>query len=126
MDNTNQKSLREVLIEAAEALDWSCVVEEYSNGNFLRFGKYSPAGEDFSISVSDNPETIVREVIKVAENFDVDEHVELWLDARKSGVSGVPNSIRDLLEDAEAIQEMLCELSDKLSEAATKFEQHDD
>ena len=48
--------------------------------------------------------------------FDVDEHVEMWIEARRNGVRGVPSSIRELVEDAEDIDKMLEELADALAE----------
>ena len=47
------------------------------------------------------------------EDFDVDEHIEMWIEARRNGTAGVP-SIRELVEDAEAIEAMILELSQTL------------
>ena len=49
-----------------------------------------------------------------AAYFDVDEHVELWVNGR--GKNGVPSRIRELVEDAEAIDKMLQELAAALAE----------
>lgn len=38
----------------------------------------------------------------------------MWIEARHNGVQGVPNT-RTLVEDAEAIQDMLDELAEALS-----------
>ena len=51
-----------------------------------------------------------------ASDFDVDDHIEMWIEARHNGVQGVPNT-RTLVEDAEAIQDMLDELAEALSAA---------
>ena len=40
----------EELIKIAESNSWTVTEEEYSNGKGLLFSKYSPAGQDFSIS----------------------------------------------------------------------------
>ena len=40
------------------------------------------------------------------EDFDIDEHIETWVEARKNGTSGVP-SVRRLAIDAEEIDKML-------------------
>ena len=58
---------------------------------------------------------MAEKVEEYAQDFDVDEHVERWIDARKRGVSGVPSTIRELLEDAEAIQKMLNDLAEALN-----------
>lgn len=93
-----------------EDLGWR--IDVYEDGVELR--KASPAGEDFSTSASlDN---LVEDVRSTADDFDVEDHVYMLLDAKRSGLSGVPD-IRTLIEDAEAIQEMLEELADALESA---------
>ena len=47
------------------------------------------------------------------EDFDIDEHIEMWIEAKRSGTSGVP-STRELVKDAEAIDGMILELSQAL------------
>ena len=51
-----------------------------------------------------------------AAGFDVDEHIEMWIEAKRSGTNGVP-SARELVHDAEAIDKMLDELADALAAA---------
>lgn len=92
--------------EIAERLGWR--VDEYDDGT-VEFSQYSPAGEDFSFVV--NAEEAEKEIYEFCNDFDVDEHVEMWIEARKSGTPGVP-STRQLVEDAEDISEMLKELVD--------------
>lgn len=52
-----------------------------------------------------------------AEDFDEDEHVELWVGGR--GKRGVPETVRELVEDAKAIQKMLYELAEALESVQT-------
>ena len=47
------------------------------------------------------------------EDFDIDEHIEMWIEAKRSGTRGVP-STRELVKDAEAIDGMILELSQAL------------
>lgn len=61
------------------------------------------------VEVENFPES-VREY---ANDFDADEHAAMWIEARGK-VNGVPDSIRELIKDAEAIKEMLNELADAL------------
>ena len=119
-----KKTLTEVFFDAADELGWHCEAEEYSNGNQIRFAKYSPAGEDFSFGVDDTGDcaAIVREVREYASNFDVDEHVEMWIGARHAGVGGIPSTIRELCDDADAIKEMVQELADRLYDEYNHFE----
>lgn len=94
--------------DALERLDWS--VSSYTDDGRVEIGKCSPAGEDFNICVEVND--FPRSVREYAEGFDIDEHVALWIDGR--GQRGVPETARELVEDAEAIQQMLNELADAL------------
>ena len=97
--------------EIAERLGWK--VEEYDDET-VDFSKYSPAGEDFSFVV--NAKEAEKEIYEFCNDFDVDEHVEMWIEARKSGTPGVP-SARQLVEDAEDISEMLKELANAVISA---------
>lgn len=69
-----------------------------------------PAGEDFIFGVQKG--NFVKNVREYADGFDVDEHVELWIEGR--GKNGVPATSRELVEDAEAIRDMLNELATSL------------
>lgn len=110
--------LRKKYQDACEKLGWSLTDE--GDGS-IRVSQYSPEEEDFSISVS--ADNFVKDVRDQYEGFDVDEHVEMWLEARRNGVRGVPTSIRALVEDAEAIDSMLEKLADTLE--GTEREQVD-
>lgn len=91
-----------------ENLDWT--LREYEED--IEVAKYSPAGEDFFFTVS--KKNFLDDVITYAESFDADEHAEMWVENMHT-VSGVPQSIRTLIDDADAIKEMLLELANKLS-----------
>lgn len=96
------------LKKVCEELGW-CVHEEY-DGYYL--SKYSPAGEDFGFYVSiDNP---YKEIQEFSDNFDPDEHCIMWI-REMDTVSGVPQSVRELIRDAEAIAGMLNELATYLT-----------
>jgi len=99
-----------------ENLQWY-VSEGYGTAEF---SQYSPAGEDFNFSIETGTDVKVAKQIKdYADNFDPDEHAEMWIKAREHGQ---PKSIRVLIDDAEAIQEMLQELAAKTSEYVDKKE----
>lgn len=103
-----------------ESLDWYIASEE---DGYVELEKYSPAGEDFIMTV---PVTnFVREAQEYATEFDADEHIEMWIEARHNGVSGVPDT-RTLVEDADAIQDMLDELAEALSIMDTEVIQNCD
>ena len=96
--------------EICEDRDWT--VHEYDDGT-VELEKYSPAGEDFSFTVSSA--NFVAAVKEYAAEFDIDEHIEMRIEAKKNGVRGVP-SARELVYDAENIDKMLQELAAALAE----------
>ena len=101
--------LRKRVENVAEELCWN--IEDEGDGS-LRFSQESPAGEDFSFSVSSDD--LIRQVQEYANDFDISEHVAMWLEAR-GRVSGVPDAVT-LVDDAKEIQAMLDALAEKLGE----------
>lgn len=97
--------------EIAERLGWE--VDERDDGT-VELCNYSPAGEDISFTV--NAKEAAKEIYECYNGFDVDEHIEMWIEARENGVPGVP-STRRLVEDAEDISEMLKELAGAVMDA---------
>ena len=93
------------LLAYIESLGWNV----YRDGDgYVELSQFSSAGEDFSFTVSAN--NLIEDVKDYAESFDSEEHAAMWYDAGQSGVRGVP-SLHELLEDADAIQEMLEDLA---------------
>lgn len=84
--------------------------EDAVKDDAIYFYQYSPAGENFSfcITFTEKGEWVVDEVQRVANDFDEDEHFEMWAEARNS-VSGVPD-IRTLIKDAHDIHNMITDL----------------
>ncbi len=91
-----------------ERLGWN--VTEFKNE--VELSQYSPAGEDFSFTA--NKKNFARSVQEYAEEFVADEHAEMWVENMHT-VKGVPQSIRTLIDDADAIKEMLTELSEQIN-----------
>lgn len=107
------------MLDKAEELDWSYTVYEepgQNNRMYAEMEKYSPAGEDFIMTIDfkeeDQAESFLKDLYDYAENFDIDEHVEMWMPSRGKG--GCPCTARELVEDAEAIAEMIKELYKEL------------
>lgn len=101
-----------------EETDWRIVGRDKSAKGLVvwELENFSPAGEDLVISVGGmTPEGMIKDIIEYANNFDPDENIEMWIEARHNGVGGIP-SIRVLVEDADAIERMLEELADKVRE----------
>ena len=98
--------LSERIIEVLEAHDISLCGEiserTYNNDGYdVELETYSPEGEDVIISLiyDGTEEDFIRQFESYAENFDAEEHAETYINMR--GKNGVPESIKDLLEDAE-------------------------
>lgn len=102
-------------IAVCEALDWR-VHDDPEEDYYVELEKHSPAGEDFIFGVQKG--NFVKNVREYADDFDVDEHVEFWIEER--GKNGVPATARELVEDAEAIRDMLNELAVALAVASEK------
>lgn len=100
--------LLEALKRKAEELDWSW---DESDDRYVQISKYSPAGEDFFLVL--NAGSLVDEIRDWSNSFDTERHVHELLDAKDNGFRGVP-SLKTLVEDADAIQEMLEELADAM------------
>lgn len=75
----------------------------YANFDF----GYSPTGEDLTENIIyfDGSLFDLREKLQsFADDFDIDESVEIWLQAKWNGMNDVPSAV-DLVHDAEAKQE---------------------
>lgn len=60
----------------------------------------------------DSDELFVEDFKAYAEDFDADEHAEQYIDSR--GQNGIPDSIRVLIDDADAIKSKLEEIAEEL------------
>lgn len=78
----------------------------------IEYAFYTPAGEEFVFSVPKDKQDQAQAVFEYAEEFDPDNHVEMWLPHR--GENGVPNALRELLDDAEWIKSKLYEIAKEL------------
>ena len=100
-------------IQILEDNDWS--ISSYIDDGKVEIGKYSPAGEDFYVLA--DVENFAESMSEIAEDFDVDEHIEMLIEAKQHGLAGVP-STKVLVHDAEDIKKMLQEIADALRETA--------
>ena len=125
MEEIRNKEL-EQLLGNAEGQDWSYTIYQEPEGtyngwhceerNYIELEKYSPAGVDFSMMIDldivNSVNSFLENLKEYSEDFDIDEHVEMWIPERGKG--GCPESISELVEDAEAIKNMIFELWDAL------------
>ena len=122
--------LSERIIEVLEAHDISLCGEiserTYNNDGYdVDLETYSPEGEDVIIPLiyDGTEEDFIRQFERYAEDFDAEDHAEMWIESR--GKNGVPDSIKDLLEDAEWIKDTLMEIADELKELDEESEESD-
>ena len=75
----------------------------------------SNAGEDVIETVwyDGTKKSFIDNFDTLALEFDPDEHAELWVNSR--GKNGVPESIRELINDADDIKNTLMDLASKLN-----------
>lgn len=96
-------------INICKTEDWQ--VNYDSKSKSMELCKFSPAGEEFSIYIQGrNVNEFITELKTYYEDFDADQHAIDWYGAER----GEPSSLRELLDDAEAIKEMICSLCQKL------------
>ena len=131
MEEIRNKEL-EQLLGNAEGQDWSYTIYQEPEGtyngwhceerNYIELEKYSPAGEDFSMiidfDIDNSVDSFLENLKEYSEDFDIDEHVEMWIPERGKG--GCPESISELVEDAEAIRDMIVELWEILDSQYTE------
>ena len=57
-----------------------------NDGEEIWVSQYTPAGEDWNLSFNK-----LEEIIDYADGFDPEEEFNCWIEAKMSGVSGVPD-----------------------------------
>lgn len=81
------------------------------------------AGQDVptEFDYDGTPEDYVKQFTERAENYDVDDEVELYVDMR--GKNGVPNTVRELLDDCQEAKDTLMEIANKLNAVVKEWEE---
>ena len=103
-----KKSEIKKVINIAESLEWSI---KYDSGEF-EFQKYSPAGQDFNMSITaDSIAELSEKLYEKYNYFDCSEEAYIWLDNTGHGKNGAPYDMKDLYEDMEACEKMIRELA---------------
>lgn len=74
-------------------------------------GQDVPTEFDFDGTAED----FVKEFTERAESYDVDEEVEVYIDMR--GRNGVPETVRELLDDCQEAKDTLMKIAVKLNAA---------
>lgn len=107
--------LTDAVVACAEAEGWKVEAGIYYKEQKaeFEFGKYSLAGRDFSFEVEmkcANINSLIENIDRYYENFDVDYETYIWFDQWGHGKNGAPYRLRSVLEDAEATEKMIGEL----------------
>lgn len=108
--------LSEKVTDVIENNGWRlCSVERQGWEYYADMEKYSPAGEDYVFTAWFNgfDADFIEKVCEYAEEYDADDHAADLVQYR--GQRGIPNSIREIIDDAEAIGTMLEDLSVELA-----------
>lgn len=67
------------------------------------------------IDFNGTAEDFTKKFVEAAENYNVDDEVETYVDMR--GKNGVPNTVRELLNDCQEAKDTLMKIAEKLKEA---------
>jgi hypothetical protein len=121
MKNTLEKIIDK--LENDTGATWS--VYDCNGGGSFEISTYSPAGENVIISLDGSTlAELAADVRNAAEAFDAEEHAAIILVAKRSGTADerrfyadAPDSLRELLEDAEAIKALYESLAAALCNA---------
>lgn len=111
--------LTDAIVACAEAEDWKVdagIIYKEQKTEF-EFGKFSPAGRDFSFTAvmkCANINSLIEDIDDYFENYDVDYETYIWLDHNGHGKNGAPYRMRAVLEDVEATEKMIEELLDAI------------
>lgn len=113
--------LTDAVVECAKAKGWKVeagIIYKKQTAEF-EFGKFTPAGRDFSFSAEmkcANINSLIDNIEEYYEGFDVDYEAYIWLDQSGHGRNGAPYRMRAVLEDMEATEKMIEELLDAIKE----------
>ena len=116
-DNEKWKMIEDVLDELGVRYDigsdYEALIEFWTD----------TAGQDIptEFDYDGTPEDYVKQFTERAENYDVDEEVELYVNMR--GQRGVPNTVRELLDDCQEAKDTLMEIANKLNAVVKKWEE---
>lgn len=109
--------LTDAVVECAKSKGWKVeagIIYKKQTAEF-EFGKFTPAGRDFSFSAEmkcANINSLIENIEEYYEDFDVDYETYIWLDQFGHGRNGAPYRMRAVLEDMEATEKMIEELLD--------------
>lgn len=107
--------LTKKLLDLLDENNFAVCSTDKQNGEFVsEVETFSPLGEDLIITIWHNNtnRSFIDAFWRYAFDYDADEHAEFWIEHREE--NGVPKSCRALIDDADAIGEMLLAMAEKL------------
>ena len=117
------KELNENIVRILEDNGFTVGKPEYSDHHkeyCIEINQYTDLGEDWwlTLGYDGTDEDFIQKFEILVDNFDPDEEAEIYIDMR--GKNGVPDSIRDILEDQvwklETLRTTLKELKEEFEE----------
>ena len=74
------------------------------------------AGHDIPVEIDfdGTAEDFVKQFVEYAENYDVDDEVELYIGGR--GKRGIPDTVRELLDDCQEAKNTLMEIANEFQQ----------
>ncbi len=107
--------------EALEKLGYNYKIEKQEDGTWYGLVEFwtDTAGQDIptEIEFDGTAEDFVKQFCQAAENYDVDEEVSVYVS--HLGKSGVPDTVRELLDDCQEAKDTLQEIAKALQNALT-------
>ena len=114
-----RKQLAKKIIDVLENQDFHILSNVRQNDDMIaELEYYSDEGEDVIVDIwhKGTIKSFADAFREYAEDFDPDEHAEMWVNYRGQG--GCPSSIRALIDDADSIKEHLQQTALRLSQVA--------
>lgn len=106
-----ETGLKRIERAICEDLGWT-IIASYDDDR-VALQQYSPAGEDFSFVAE--TDRFCESIIDYYNSFDPDEHAALWAKAKYEGRDDSIPGIRELIKDADDIQDMIERLAHELT-----------
>lgn len=108
--NREAEIVSKAIIQAAEERGWS--VRKFENGEMLLTNSTYGGG----LLINAREDTLAQDIKDYADNFDIDQTMDMWRSARNKGVQGIPELNKDLEREAKEARGMCVELSDAAAE----------
>lgn len=120
------KPLSKEIIEVIKKEGFSVQVDKQSNGYCADLNQSTLLGEDWWVCIvfDETEEDFVNEFRDYYYGFDPEDEAEIYIQNR--GKNGIPNSIRDLLDDQDWKDEKLKSLLDALDDYIYNKEDEDE